>query len=645
MAGPPDPQLREPARVSAVGLPGLDSLFTLLVGIVIVAALFLAREVLIPITLAVLLSFLLNPLVNLLRFLWLGRVLSVLLAVALGIVMILAVAGLIGTQIADLASKVPEYTDTINHKIEAVRNYTIGHLSAVMNGLSNQTAATTAATSGTPANAATSPAPATSSGPKPIPVEVHQPLSAVALAENVLSPIVSPLATTGIVFVVSIFILLQREDLRDRFIRLIGSGDLHRTTVAMNDAAHRLSRYFLAQLSVNAGFGCVIGIGLALIGVPSPVLWGVMAMLLRFVPYIGSPMAAVLPIALAAAVEPGWAMAIWTALLFLVVELVTGQAIEPLLYGHSTGLSPVAVVVAAIFWTWIWGPIGLILSMPLTLCMVVLGRYVPRLEFLDVLLGDRPALTPTESFYQRLLANDPDEAQEQAEEFLKEHALSAYYDQVALPGLQLAAADAARGVLKAEQVEQLRDSIESLVRELDDNPDVVPAEAGSGPHLPRFLTRQPEAAEPAPELAAEWEGETPVLCLAGRGPLDEAAAMILAQLLGKHGLNARVLPHVAASRTRIDTLPVEGVAMVCLAYLELSGTPAHLRNLLRRLRQRLSDQPILVGMLPSGDTLLTDERLRSASGADMFVTSFHEAVDACLETARRGRPPRTRSAA
>src|SRR6185437_11140126 len=253
----------------------------------------------------------------------------------------------------------------------------------------------------TPAPARPGAQEATPSEPKPIPVEVHEPdPTALQIAERIIAPVVDPLATTAIVFIVSIFIQLQREDLRDRLIRLFGSSDLHRTTVAMNDAARRLSRYFLTQLGINASFGVIIGTGLFLIGIPSPVLWGVLAMLLRFVPYIGSPLSAILPLTLAAAVDPGWHSMLWTAALYLVTEPIMGQVVEPLLYGHSTGLSPFSVVVAATFWTWLWGPIGLILSTPLTLCLVVLGRHVERLEFLDVLLGDRPALTPVESFYQ-----------------------------------------------------------------------------------------------------------------------------------------------------------------------------------------------------------------------------------------------------
>ena len=266
-------------------------------------------------------------------------------------------------------------------------------------------------------------------------VEVHEPdPTPMQLAERIITPIVDPLSTTVIVLIVTIFVLLQREDLRDRLIRLFGSSDLHRTTTAMNDAARRLSRYFLIQLGINATFGLIIGIGLFVIGVPSPLLWGTVGLLLRFVPYIGAPLAAVLPLALAGAVSPHWSMMLWTAGLFAATEAVMGQVVEPLLYGRSTGLSPFSVVVSATFWTWLWGPIGLILSTPLTLCLLVLGRHVERLEFLDVILGDRPALTPVESFYQRMLAGDPDEAHDQAEVLLRDRPLSSYYDEVALKG-------------------------------------------------------------------------------------------------------------------------------------------------------------------------------------------------------------------
>src|SRR3954451_22366865 len=342
--------------------------------------------------------------------------------------------------------------------------------------------------------------------------------------------------------------------------------------MAMDDAAMRLSRYFLAQVGLTSAFGFIIGVGLFFIGVPNPVLWGILSGLLRFVPYIGSFISAALPIALATAVDPGWSMAVWTAALYIVVELSISQGVEPILYGHSTGLSPFAVVVSAIFWSWLWGPVGLILSMPLTLCLVVLGRHVERLEFLDVMLGDRPPLTPIESFYQRILAGDADEAEDHAELLLKERSLSSYYDEVALKGLQLAANDAERGVLRPDKLERVKNTITALVAELDTHDDRAPPPQHHDPDEETVESQAADLPQRSPpahadisvgEFGPAWRTKTPVLCLAGKGPLDEAASAILAQLLGKHGLGARVLSYHAASREGIGSLDPEGVAMVC----------------------------------------------------------------------------------
>jgi predicted PurR-regulated permease PerM len=624
---------RRPTVVAPAETPGLTGLLTLAVAVVVVAGLYLGRTVLIPITLAVLLSFLLAPIVNLLRRLYLGRVLSVLVAVVLAVGIILALGGLIGEQIAELAQEVPKYASTIHAKVDTVQGFATTQMNLVMRRLETP-----------PAPAAEKrPKPVPDAGTKPMQVEVRQPdPTPIQLAERIITPIVDPLSTTAIVLIVAIFVLLQREDLRDRLIRLFGSSDLHRTTAAMNDAARRLSRYFLIQLGLNAGFGVITGTGLLLIGVPSPMLWGITGVLLRFVPYIGAPLAAVLPLALAAAVSPGWSMVLWTAGLYGATEAIMGQVVEPLLYGRSTGLSPFSVVVAATFWTWLWGPIGLILSTPLTLCLVVLGRHVERLEFLDVILGDRPALTPVESFYQRMLAGDPDEAGDQAEILLRDRPLSSYYDEVAMKGLQLAANDAARGVLTEGQLEKIKASMQELIDDLDEHDDTEPEtrnaaeSAATGPSR----SEQDVPRHPAPgKLAAEglhpdWRGGAPVLCIAGRGLLDEIAASMLSQLLHKSGLKARVLPHEAASRGRIGSLPGDGVAMVCLCYLEIGGTPSHLRYMLRRIRQRLPAARLLVGLWPAEQAILTDDRLRAAVGADVYTSSLREAVEACLEAAR-----------
>jgi predicted PurR-regulated permease PerM len=623
-------------NVPAASSPALRSVLSLQVGAIVIAALYLAREVLIPITIAVLLSFVLSPVVDFLRRLRLGRVPSVLIAVLFAIAIIGSIGTVIGSQIAQLASHVPEYAATVENKIESVRNLAVEKMTGALDriGYSSKDqpekprqrvpSGDTAQTGGQPA------AP-----------DAASPLDMV---KKYVSPILSPFATLGITFVVAIFMLLQKEDLRDRMIRLFGSTDLHRSTVAMDEAALRLSRYFLMQLALNASFGLIIGIGLFFIGVPNPILWAIVSSLLRFVPYVGSLISAGLPIALAAAVDPGWSMAIWTAILYVVVELTVSQGVEPILYGHSTGLSPFAVVVSAIFWSWLWGSVGLVLSMPLTLCLVVLGRHVDRLEFLDVLLGDRPPLTPVESFYQRILAGDADEAQDHAELLLKERSLSSYYDEVALKGLQLAANDAERGVVGHHQLERVKITVSDLISELagyeDSNPQAEDRQTAGTPKDQRALPAAdpPKAAADASALPRRWRGPSSVLCLAGKGPLDEAAATMLAQLLGKHGLGAKVSSYRTASRDGISSLDVSGVAMICVSYLDIRGNPSHLRYLLQRLRRRASGIPILVGLWPADDEVLRDKQVRAAIGADLYVASLHEAVEACLaETQKEAR--------
>jgi predicted PurR-regulated permease PerM len=526
--------------------------------------------------------------------------------------------------------------------VNTVRTVTVDRLSTLLRNMEHEAERPGSQATSKPPPSANQPA-HTNQEPAAIPVQVQQPPPApLELTKQILSPILSPLATAGIIFVVAIFVLLQRDDLRDRLIRLFGSNDLHRTTVAMDDAARRLSRYFLTQLGINATFGLIIGIGLFFIGIPNPLLWGVLAALLRFVPYVGSPLAAILPIALGAAVDPGWGKVIWTAALFLLMEPIMGQVVEPVLYGSSTGLSPISVIVAAIFWAWLWGPIGLILSTPLSLCLVVLGRHVERLEFLDVILGDRAVLSPVENFYQRALAGDADEAEEQAEQLLKERSLSSYYDEVALKGLQLAADDIRRGVLTPVQLERIHEVIVELAEDLEEYDDLDPLPGGSSkdviapPSTERDLPRKPAPSTIAPNHAdrpKEWRGESPVLCIAGRSALDESVSVMLAQLLGKHGLGARVVPPEAVSRTAIGQLDTTDVAMACVSYLNSSGTMAPLRHLLRRLRQRAPTIPIVVGLWSPGQPVLESDRQR-AVGANHCVASLRDAVTICLETLR-----------
>lgn len=593
------------AQVPSVSTPAGKSMLGLAVAAISVAALYVAQDVLIPITLAVLLSFVLGPLVDRLQRIGLWRAPAVCLTVlaALGVLALLAT--LIGSQAASLAGDAPRYAQTIEQKVQGVQGYAVSHLASLTREFAGKPAKQ-------PPPAANLAAPAANAnGPRrPILVEVAQPSpSPLTIAKTILAPILGPLETTVIVLIVTVFVLLQKEDLRDRFIRVFGSHDLHRTTMAMDDAGQRLSRYFVSQLAVNTGFGIIIGIGLWLIGIPSPAMWGILAGMLRFVPYIGSFLAAVVPAALGAAIDPGWSIAIYVVALFFIVEPLVGYVVEPLLYGHSTGLSPVSVIVAAVFWTWIWGPIGLILSTPLTLCLVVLGRHVKSLEFFDVLLGDRPALSSVESFYQRVLANNPDEALAQAESLLADRTLIEYYDGVVLEGLKLAAEDQARGTIDADRTHRIAGAMLAVIDDLKDHvtDDAPPAD------MRRTVAMHS------------------VACIAGRGPFDDAVAAMLVQLLEQRHVEAKAFAHGAASRNAVGQLDLAGVGVLVLSYLELAGSPAHLRYLIKRLRQRAPGAAIVVGLWPEEDSALSSQEVQLTIGADRYVRSLSEATEAAMQ--------------
>jgi predicted PurR-regulated permease PerM len=644
----------DPAQATAAPKPlprtvKPDPAKILAIFLMLVATLYFGKEVLIPVTLALLLAFILAPLVDLLTRWHLGRVPSVLLGVIFALGVVVAIGSVIGAQIANLSDDLPQYTKTVQAKVDTVKNYSTRRLSHWAEELGSQNSKPA------PAPSAAAPEQGQPNQPQPQAAVLAQQaprLSPTALAERYVSSVLSPLATIGIVFVVAVFALLQREDLRNRLIRLIGSDDMHHTTGAIDDGTRRLTRYFLAQLTINAIFGIVIGIGLLVIGVPNPVLWAITSAVLRFVPYVGSPISAVLPIALAAAVEPGWSMAIYTTAFYAVVELLTAQAVEPLVYGNSTGLSPFSVVVAAIFWSWLWGPVGLLLSTPLTLCLVVIGRHAKQLEFLDIILGDRQALTPAEAFYQRILASDPDEAQAQAEALLKDISLSAYYDEVAVEGLKRAAGDVRRHVVDPDQLKDMKEAIDSLIAGLEQHVDKQPA--AKPDETPRIFGNDDDGLRPQPDprslspsdtVSEDWRHLPAVLCIAGPGPMDDAACAMLVQLLGKHGIPAKLIQHHEVSRRRIDTLNTTGIAMACICYLNPAANLASLRYLAQRLRQRLpKETPLMVGLWPSDDAALKDDEIKSRIGADYFAGSLADAINACADTAHHPESVRAQSA-
>jgi predicted PurR-regulated permease PerM len=618
---------------------GFGGLAAAVVAAIIIGTLYFGREVFVPIALAILLSFVLAPLVRLLQRWHIPRGLSVISVVLLAFMSIFALGGVIATQVAELAGDLPQYQFTMREKIKSLRGTaatsgTLERAADVLQDLGKEL--------NKPKDSATSPTTPLQTPPpgqeaRPVPVEVRQPPpTALENIAALISPLLRPLTTTGIVVIFVIFILLQWEDLRNRFIKLAGSHDLQKTTAALDDGATRLSKLFLIQLALNTAFGVVIGTGLWIIGIPNPVLWGILAAVLRFVPYIGSVISAVFPLTLAAAVDPGWSMLLWTAALFLVVEPVVGHVIEPLLYGHNTGLSPVAVVASATFWTALWGPVGLVLATPLTICLVVLGRHVERLKFLDVMFGDRSALAPPEMFYQRMLAEDPAEAVDRAEEFLKERPLSTYYDDVALPGLKLAQNDIARAAIDRARIEKIKTAVIEVVNELADQDDrKLVTETTHDAEAVAAVEAVDDAVKDLPvlkreELAPDWQGDTPVLCVAGRGPLDEAAAIMLAQLLEKHGLRARVEGADAVATPNIFRLETTGVVMVCLSYLDVSS-PAHMRYAIRRMRRRLPQAQIVLGCWMAE---VNAETLRDTAKADLVATTLRDAVKLCLEAAR-----------
>jgi predicted PurR-regulated permease PerM len=606
----------------------------LVIFIGLVVILYFGRPVFVPLAVAILLAFILAPLVRALHRWHLGRIPSIVTVVLIAFLIIFGFAMTLGEQVTHLAAALPQYQDTLTKKIDALRGMTagrgtLGRASDVLRRLNRELLMTD--------RSGIKPGATAEQQTSPVPVEIQQPVSApLEVIQNIINPLLNPLLTTGIIIVFVIFFLVQREDLRDRLIRLAGSTDLHRTTIAIDDAGHRLSRYLLTQTALNAAFGITIGVGLALIGVPNPVLWGILAAALRFVPYIGVFIAAAFPLALAAAVDPGWTTVILTAALFLIVELIVGQLLEPLLYGHSTGVSPVAVVVAAMFWTWLWGPIGLLLSTPLTVCLDVLGRHVEWLRFLDILLGSKPALTPAESFYHRILSGNCDEEFEQAEKLLKTKSLSSFYDEVAIEGLRLAAVDAHRGTLDLNGLRKIRTAVGGLVADLSHFNDMMPPAVTATPITDMSNpTASPSAELPTvcrDQLQGTWASATAVLCVSGPSPLDEVATNILAQILEKHGIGVRVKKHQLVSPGNVLDLGGEEVALICLSYIDIGDAPARARAAIRRVQRQMPNATVLVGLWgPNKDE---SGAIRRELKASHYANSFCEAARLCIKEAQ-----------
>jgi predicted PurR-regulated permease PerM len=609
--------------------PG-TALINLAVAALIVSALYFAREILVPVALAVLFSFVLAPFVIRLQSWRVPRTLSVMIAVFIGFSIMFSLGGLMVSQANRLAEELPGYQQTLREKIQNLRGIAIGGsgtleraskvLRELDTELQNPSAGRTAIDGlrRQPLD-------------KPIPVEIRQPdPGTLTTLVAIIQPLIQPLTTTGIVLIFVIFILLQRQDLRNRFIRLAGSHDMQRTTAALDDAGQRLSRLFLNQIVVNASFGLLIGIGLQLIGVPSAPLWGLVATILRFVPYVGSPISAVFPLILAAAVGSGWGMLVMTAALFGTLQLIAGQVVEPLVYGRSSGLSPIAIVISASFWTWLWGPIGLVLATPLTVCLVVIGRHVDRLRFLDVLLGNKPALTPPQLVYQRMLAGDPVEASQQAQTYLKDASLEDYYDTILLPGLRLAEADARLGRLDPDRVDRILATVTEVVDDLDSHEDRAPSQTPTADTRSDLARLEPaiEPGQATTPLLERWERPGAVLCLPGAGKLDEAAVVVLAQMLKRRGIGAAAETADALSMSRFFSLDLSPAAAFCICYV---GKPsdAMIQYTVRRLSKKSKGGRIIIALLGNESDAVSPPTVDITT----VVGDFASVVDAIVETA------------
>ena len=587
----------------------------------VVTILYVGRQLLIPLALAAMLTFLLAPLVGYIER-WIGRIVAVLIVVA----MLFGVAGgagwLLTRQLMDLAAKLPDYQTNIDSKLHAIRLPTggaFGRFSKSVSELQKQMP-----DSLEPPTNATGPLPETKAttatrsrnvptAQQPMPVRIVESQSRLPqILQTAATGLLGPLGTAGLVFVLVIFMLLKREDLRGRMIRLIGQGRISATTRAMDDAGSRVARYLIMQLLVNVSFGSCIAIGLYFIGVPNAALWGAFAAIMRFVPYVGVWIAAAVPVLISFAVSTSWLSPLLTLGLFVVLELINFNALEPWLYGSRTGVSSIALIIAAVFWTWLWGPIGLVLAIPLTVCVAVMGRHVPKLQFLSVLLSEERALAPHEECYHRLLAFGLDEANDLAEAYVKTNSLTSLYDSVLIPTVTLAEMDALRDELGPEQRSAIHRHIHDLIEDL-----------GSAPPSKSQLEADKEVAEHTPFPLSSPTCR--VLCVPARAYRDELAGAMLVQLLQQQGFDAENASAALSSGELLEMAAKSDPEVICISVVAPS-TLIHARYLSAKLRAQLPHVKIVVGIWGATENMAgAGERLRS-SGADEVVVSLAEAV-------------------
>src|SRR3984893_18343053 len=509
----------------------ISRILTLVAVVVVITALYFARVMLVPLALAVLFTFVLAPLVSALERIHFPRFIAIFLVVGIAVFGIGVMAWTVGNQLIDVTNQLPSYKTNIKEKIDAIhnpKNRRLDKAADAMKELGKEIADNPPAPTETAQSLKNSGGKATGQQPKAVPVQVFQPASNPLES---LNSVITPVGSAVIVLVLTIFMLAGREDLRNRLIGLVGHGHLNLMTQALDDAGSRVSRYLLLQLVINACFGAVIGLGLYFIGIPNSMLWGVVAGLLPSLPYVGSPLSAVLPILLSLAIFPTWTGPVATIGLYIVVEMLVGNSLEPLIYGAHTGISSFAILFAAIFWTLIWGPIGLLLSTPLTVCLVVLGRHVPALHFLNIMLGDQPVLSPEAHYYQRLLASDQAEAKQVLEEYLKTNSLEDLYDSVVIPALALAEQDRHHDDLDEITEQFICKSTKELIDELGDKSKEPAAAEVQKAQLDLAALSAPKVKPPS--------HVTTVVCIPARDETGEICRHMLPSLVERAGYQAQ----------------------------------------------------------------------------------------------------------
>lgn len=573
--------------------------FTLASIAVVVAALYLAQGVLIPLTLAVLLSFLLSPVCDWLERARLGRIPAVLATALLGFTLLGAVAWTATIQMTHLAPRLPEYQSNIQGRLNSVNSYAVAALSNISRTAEGTDTLPAAEQSGVPRG----------SSEQPFSVRVlSSPPSPLQVFGGLFGTLFEVLGTAGIVIVLVVFFLIRREDLRDRFIHLVGKGRVTLTTQMLEDAGARVSRYLLMLFCINATFGIAVAVGLYFVGVPGAVLWGILAATLRFIPYIGPWIAAAMPIALSLAISTGWVVPLLTIGLFVVLELFSNNVLEPWLYGKNTGVSAVAVLVAAIFWLWLWGPVGLLLATPLTVCLLVVGKHIPQLSFLDILLGNDPVFEPKTRIYQRLVAGDQEEAAELLEEFLAHGSLVEVCDTVILPALALAETHWQLGELNEAKHRFILQSLKEIIQDQGDRQQEQQAEETAG-----------SAAEEGEDHQDSEEAATlSILCLPARSEVDEIASLLLAQVMESRSCLVQAATVTSTVSEMLDVVEQSQSEVVCI-----SATPPaavmHARFLSKHLRRRFPHLKLVVGLWDAqGDLRKAEDRI--GCGATIVTT-------------------------